>query len=57
MGKVTAKDLMNEQERRLKKLRQQEKDNKVDGKARGLFLAKPYYMRPDVKNFARQQDK
>ncbi len=25
MGKVTAKDLMNEQERRLKKLRQQEK--------------------------------
>ncbi len=57
MGNVTAKDLLNEQERRLKKLRQQEKDNKVDGNARGLFLAKPYYMRPDVKNFARQQDK
>ena len=57
MGKVTAKDLLNEQERRLKKLRQQEKDNKVDGNARGLFLTKPYYMRSDVKNFARQQDK
>lgn len=57
MGKVTAKDLLNEQERRLKKLRQQEKDNKVDGNARGLFLAKPYYMRSDVKSFARQQDK
>lgn len=37
MGKVTAKDLLNEQERRLKKLRQQEKDNKVDGNARGYF--------------------
>lgn len=42
--KVTAKDLFNEQERRLKKMQQQERDNAVDGNARSLFLEKPYYI-------------
>lgn len=54
MGKVTAKDFINEQERRLKKLRQQEKDNAVDDHARRLFLEKPYYMvQNEVKNLTR----
>lgn len=57
MGKVTEKDLMNEQERRLKKLRQQEKDNKVDGNARRLFLEKPYYMQELAKSPVRKQNK
>lgn len=54
--KVTAKDLFNEQERRLKKMQQQERDNAVDGNARSLFLEKPYYMtQAAVKSHARQQ--
>ncbi len=44
MQKVTAKDLLNEQERRLQKMRQQEKDNDVDWNAKSVFLEKPYYM-------------
>lgn len=56
MGKVTAKDLFNEHERRLKKLRQQKKENTVDENARYRFLEKPYYMTQTVgKNPARQQ--
>ena len=55
MRQVTAKDRMNEQERRLKRLRQQEKDNNVDGNARGLFLEKPYYLQAAAKNSDRQQ--
>ena len=56
MQKVKAKDLLNEQERRLKKMRQQERDNDIDWNAKSQFLEKPYYMIQTVgKNPARQQ--
>lgn len=56
MRQVTAKDLMNEQERRLQQMRNQEKDNAVDMSAKSLFLEKTYYIvQQEIKNVLRQQ--
>lgn len=57
MATVTAKDLLDEQERRLRKLRKQQWENRADGNARSWFLEKPYYMTQAAgKNQQRQQE-
>lgn len=56
MATVTGKDLLDEQERRLRKLRRQQWENRVDSDARSCFLEKPYYMTQAAgKNQPRQQ--
>ena len=44
MNSVTVKDLMQDQEARLKKMRQQEKEYNVSEIAKCLFRQPPYYM-------------
>ena len=44
MNRVTVKDLMQDQEARLKKMRQQEKEYNVSETAKCLFRQPPYYM-------------
>ena len=44
MNSVTVKDLMQDQEARLKKMRQQEKEYNVSETAKCLFRQPPYYM-------------
>lgn len=44
MSGVTAKDLVKSQDKRLKRMRQQEDEEKVPETAKCLFRQKPYYM-------------
>ena len=44
MNSVTVTDLMQDQEARLKKMRQQEKEYNVSETAKSLFRQPPYYM-------------
>lgn len=44
MNSVTVKDLMQDQEARLKKMRRQEKEDNVSETAKSLFRQPPYYM-------------
>ena len=58
MRQVTAKDLMNEQERRLQQMRNQEKDNAVDMGAKSLFFGETvlYIVQQEVKTCCGSSD-
>lgn len=47
MRKITARDLMNEQRKRLLRQKQKEQENSVTENAKAVFRQKPYYMKQD----------